>query len=78
MAPGNILTLEMGAETQVGPFFFVAIFTVIGIAHLLSSRVEYHKNAPDGLASDAVDHRRTDMTFTQSAHSLLRKIRLAL
>jgi hypothetical protein len=75
----------MGAETQVGlkrnlwvTFFVVAIFTIIGIAHLLLSRVEYHNNAPDGLASDTVDHRRTDMTFTQGAHSLLRKIRLAL
>jgi hypothetical protein len=59
----------MGAETQVGLkrnlcVFFVAIFTIIGIAQRLLSRVEYHKNAPDGLASDTVDHRRTDMTFT--------------
>jgi hypothetical protein len=51
---------------------------MIGIAQPLLSRVDYHKNTPDGLDSDTVDHRRTDMTSTQSVHSLLRKIRIAV
>jgi hypothetical protein len=74
----------MGAETQVGRkrspcvTFLLRCFTRIGIAQLLLSHVEYQKNAPDGLASATVDHRRTDMTFTQSVHSLLRKIRRAV
>lgn len=59
----------MGAETQVGLtrnfcVTFLRFCAMIGITQLLLSRVDYHKNAPDGLASDTVDHRRTDMTST--------------
>jgi hypothetical protein len=55
-------------------FFFAILCSNWNCTTFSEPCLEFHKNAPDGLASNTVDHRRTDMTSTQSVHSLLRKI----